>query len=247
MFVNKEIRWMSKSEEDGYAEVSKSENGQIEIQFYNPEGKLKRVSQYSFFGKERQIKEGVTTYYYPNGADSLICNYTNDKIEGPCYTFYPDGKPQLIISYKNDLQNGFLVQYYPSGQLRRKEYHEDGKCLGGKLFAETGEELEFYPYEIMPEFPGGEEALSAYITRTLRYPVSAVENGIMGRVITGFSVDEEGKVCDIVIRRGVSLELNSEAVRVLEKMAEEITWTPGKLDGKLVKVKYITPIVFRLQ
>ena len=98
--------------------------------------------------------------------------------------------------------------------------------------------------EQMPTFPGGDQALMAYIGKNLRYPAIAQENGIQGRVICQFVVGRDGQVRDVVVVRKLDPSCDKEAVRVLSGMPK---WIPGKQNGKAVSVKYTVPIVFRLQ
>ena len=58
-----------------------------------------------------------------------------------------------------------------------------------------------------------------------------------------FIVDENGDVIDPQIIKGLTLELNKEAVRVVREMPD---WRPGKVNGETVKTYYTTPITFRL-
>ena len=94
-----------------------------------------------------------------------------------------------------------------------------------------------------PEFPGGPKAMMEYLTTNMRYPQIAKENGIQGRVILQFVVDETGKVTDPKILRGVDPALDLEAIRLVEAMPQ---WTPGKQDGKAVAVRYTVPVSFKL-
>ena len=94
-----------------------------------------------------------------------------------------------------------------------------------------------------PEFPGGTKAMMEYLKTNMRYPQIAKENGIQGRVILQFVVDETGKVTDPKILRGVDPALDLEAIRLVEAMPQ---WTPGKQDGKAVAVKYTVPVSFKL-
>ena len=98
--------------------------------------------------------------------------------------------------------------------------------------------------EVAPQFPGGPKELMSWLGQNLRYPVKAQENGIQGRVILQFVITKEGKVADIKIMRGVSPELDEEAVRVIKAMP---AWTPGKQDGQAVNVRYTLPVTFKLQ
>lgn len=101
----------------------------------------------------------------------------------------------------------------------------------------------YYKVEEMPKYPGGEEALRVDIAKTVKYPEEAVKKGIQGKVYVTFVVNEQGKVVDSKIARGVAPSLDKEALRV---MGELKTWTPGKQKGKLVKVSYTVPINFAL-
>ena len=98
--------------------------------------------------------------------------------------------------------------------------------------------------EETPQFPGGSKELMSWLGQNIRYPVKAQEAGIQGRVILQFVVTKEGKVAGIKIVRGVSPELDEEAVRVVKAMP---AWTPGKQDGQAVNVRYTLPVTFRLQ
>ena len=109
---------------------------------------------------------------------------------------------------------------------------------------QEGEEV-FYIVEEMPTFNGGEPAseFRIFVSRNLRYPESAEENGIEGRVIIQFAVDKNGDVVDPVVVRSISPELDKESLRVVSSSPK---WTPGKQGGKAVKVLYTFPINFIL-
>ncbi len=98
--------------------------------------------------------------------------------------------------------------------------------------------------EVMPEYPGGVNALMSDIVAAVKYPEEAKKNGIQGKVYVSFVVDEKGKIKDTKIARGVDPSLDKEALRVVSGL--EKTWTPGKDKGKTVKVAYTLPINFAL-
>jgi len=102
----------------------------------------------------------------------------------------------------------------------------------------------FTVVEQEPEFPGGTKALMEYISKNLRYPAFAAENGIQGRVTLSFVVEKDGSVTDIQEMRSPSEDLTKEAKRVVQSMPK---WKPGKQRGKPVRVKYMLPVTFRLQ
>lgn len=102
----------------------------------------------------------------------------------------------------------------------------------------------FVMVEKMPQFPGGQDGISDFIAKTMQYPVIAQENGIQGRVTCSFIVNTDGSISDIEVIRGIDPSLDKEALRIIGEMPK---WTPGTQRGKAVKVKYTTPITFRLQ
>jgi protein TonB len=97
--------------------------------------------------------------------------------------------------------------------------------------------------EVMPEFPGGKEALFAYIGKNLKYPEQAVEEGVEGVVFVTFVVEADGKITGVKVLRGIGFGCDEEAVRVVRGMPN---WTPGKQLGKAVRVKYNLPIRYKL-
>ena len=106
------------------------------------------------------------------------------------------------------------------------------------------EEVIFQVVEEMPKFPGGLQEAMVFIGKNIKYPVEAQQAKIEGRVIVRFVVGRDGSVSDVEVMRGVSPELDAEAVRVVSMMPK---WIPGKQRGKAVAVKYTMPIMFRLQ
>lgn len=98
--------------------------------------------------------------------------------------------------------------------------------------------------EQMPTFPGGQGELMQFISKKLKYPTIAAENGVQGRVVCQFVVGSDGKVRDVKVLKTLDPYCDKEAIRVIMAMPH---WIPGKQNGKAVSVKYTVPIIFRLQ
>ena len=98
--------------------------------------------------------------------------------------------------------------------------------------------------EKMPQFPGGEKAINEFISKTLQYPVIAQENGIQGKVVCSFIINQDGSVTDAEVVSGVDPSLDREALCIVSAMPK---WTPGTQRGKAVRVKYTMPVTFTLQ
>ncbi|PWK71425.1 outer membrane transport energization protein TonB [Mucilaginibacter oryzae] len=101
----------------------------------------------------------------------------------------------------------------------------------------------FTAVENVPEFPGGLEAFGKFLGRNIKYPATAREQKIQGRVIITFIVEKDGSLSNEKIVRGITGELNNEAMRVI---ALSPKWKPGIQNGRPVRVQYSVPINFSL-
>ncbi len=106
------------------------------------------------------------------------------------------------------------------------------------------EEEIFVAVEQQAEFPGGQAALMKWLSNNIRYPESAQQNDIQGRVIVKFVVEKDGSIGTATIAKGVDKDLDREALRVVKKMPK---WQPGKNNGVAVRSYFTLPVTFRLQ
>ena len=90
----------------------------------------------------------------------------------------------------------------------------------------------------------GYNGLKEYLRLTVKYPASAEENGVQGRVLCSFVVGRDGQLSDIKAQKSVDPSLDKEAIRVISSMPR---WKPGTQNGKPVAVRYYVPVTFRLQ
>jgi protein TonB len=95
--------------------------------------------------------------------------------------------------------------------------------------------------EIMPEFPGGTEALKRFLIRNLRMPENNLEEGAQVKVIARFVVGADGRVRDIEIILPADAEFNAEVKRVIAKMPD---WKPGSQNHRNVAVYFNLPVNF---
>ncbi|GAB2594047.1 energy transducer TonB [Spirosoma areae] len=110
--------------------------------------------------------------------------------------------------------------------------------------AEPKTEGVFILVEQQPEYPGGMEALRAFLRSTLKYPGTAASAGISGRVFVHFVVNTDGSLADIQVLKGIGFGCDEEAIRVIQKMPR---WKPGKQSDRAVRVTYNLPISFTLE
>jgi protein TonB len=96
--------------------------------------------------------------------------------------------------------------------------------------------------EQMPQFVGGEEALSEWIEDNISYPLMADVYSIEGRVIASFDINEDGSISNIQVDEYADPILADEVVNRLQYMPN---WIPAMQNGRNVKVNYSLAIVFR--
>ncbi|MEJ2005645.1 MAG: energy transducer TonB [Cyclobacteriaceae bacterium] len=95
----------------------------------------------------------------------------------------------------------------------------------------------------MPVPEGGYEAFYTYIMQEMEYPSQARKRQVEGKVFISFLVDEFGNMTEIKIAKGIGSGCDEEVLRVLKNAPK---WKPGWKDNKLVRVRMILPVAFRL-
>lgn len=162
-------------------------------------------------------------------------------------TISPKGTP-LTVSYKKDKELKQKALFLSSDQEKLMPAFLD-IVSSAKMHREAqiskaiSEGRVFDVVEQMPEFPGGQAALLRWISENVKYPATAEENGIQGRVVCTFVVECDGSVTEVQAARSVHPSLDNEAVRVLSMMPK---WKPGTQNAKPVRVKYTVPVTFHL-
>lgn len=203
----------------------------------------------------------ISTYYYTDtisdkgkiitqnktGQVKSICEYSDLKLKtrnGMSSVFYENGAPKSKSTYKDGYIEGELTTYYLSGQLKRRDYYENGTLRSGNCYSSSGQDTAYFLYEIMPQYPGGQEAMVKFLSTNVKYPKKARKKGIEGQVAVKFTIDENGLVINAIITKSVDPLIDEEALRVINAMPK---WTPGMQDGESVPVMFMLPIRFYLK
>ncbi len=98
--------------------------------------------------------------------------------------------------------------------------------------------------EVMPEFPGGYQALSEFLQKQLEYPAEAIKRGEQGKVLVAFVVEKDGSPSHFKIKNHATPTLDAAAIKVLKKMPK---WKPGTVKGQTVRVRYVLPVYYKLK
>lgn len=118
----------------------------------------------------------------------------------------------------------------------------------------------------LPGFPGGDQALRAYLSRNVHYPRAAANYGIQGQTLLEFTINVDGSISDVVVREnvitddskiktnGFSNDKHDIRQRALDQFAEESLrviksmpkWNPGVRFGIPFKTRFELPINYKI-
>ena len=140
-----------------------------------------------------------------------------------CEEYYYDEDDGIL--YEQDCSEPYVVEPVTLPVIEPKE--------------DKPEDDFFVVVEQMPQLLGGLAALQGKVS----YPEMAREAGTEGRVTVQFIVNEQGRVENPRVIRGIGDGCDEEAL----KAVQSARFTPGMQSGRPVRVQYSLPIVFRLQ
>ncbi|MBQ2188112.1 MAG: M56 family metallopeptidase [Bacteroidales bacterium] len=184
-------------------------------------------------------EESYVTFADPMEINLDGENYTLDINSVKKEKTFKLGDHKLFAKNNHDERNSYTVT------VDGKPF--DLKYLVSMIFDEAAAEADgdevCLSAEKYPEFPGGTTALFDFINKNVKYPKSARDKGIEGRVFVQFVVEKDGSLSSFTVLRGVSDDINAEALRVVKLMPK---WKPGMQEGKPVRVQYVLPFKFQL-
>lgn len=97
---------------------------------------------------------------------------------------------------------------------------------------------------IMPEYPGGEQALLNYLKSKSKFTQMARENNISGTMYVSFVVNEKGKVVMPKIERGLGFGMDEMLLNVINTLPD---FSPAEQNGRKVKIRMMLPVKFELK
>ena len=164
-------------------------------------------------------------------------------------SFNADGTPSNHIQMKEEENNGegisYSVEPFSIATGEGNNTTISSNDLKVKITFPTEDKDSVYNQpEVMPEFPGGMDAMMKYLSENIKYPEQAKEKNTQGRVLVTFVVEKNGSISNVKVVKGIGNGCDEEAVRVISAMPK---WKPGMQNGKKVRVSFAIPISFKLQ
>lgn len=99
--------------------------------------------------------------------------------------------------------------------------------------------------ETKPRFQDGDlNAFRNWVMSQIHYPEETLKSGKSGRVIIEFIVKKDGSVGDVSLLETFDKAAGEESLRVIKSSPR---WTAGMNNGKVVNVKFVIPLEFRIQ
>lgn len=171
---------------------------------------------------------------YITGEQFNTGGYKDPKLEiphGDFVYFYANGFKESQGRFKEGYKVGTWKRWNFEGKAKPDRYYPDEDF---KRTTRTSKPA---------KFPGGMQALQAFVNDSLQYPKEAVERKLEGTVYVNFTIDSSGEVSHPLVSDGVHYLLDEEALRFVSSLP---SWTPASKNGMPVESNYIIPIVFDL-
>ncbi|MBK7866287.1 MAG: energy transducer TonB [Ignavibacteriales bacterium] len=135
-----------------------------------------------------------------------------------------------------DIDKGDLLTLDKQGKFKDKETYKkttekDGKAKGPK------DNTYYTAVPYMPVPIGGFESIQSKAI----FPQAAKDAGISGTVYITAFIDELGNVNSVVLTKGIHPACDNSALSAVRRTK----FSPGKKDGKPVKVQMLIPVTFK--
>jgi len=159
-------------------------------------------------------------------------------LHGERKEWYSTGQLYFECSYFDGKKDGEFNAYWTDASVERKEEYIIGERISATCFDQKGNRIECDDFEKRTQFPGGDEALYAFLANNMQYPTGARESGT---VYINFTVEVDGEITNIRILRGIGGGCDEECIRVIELMPR---WTPAYLGTKTIRTQFNLPLKF---
>ena len=208
-----------------------------------------------------QIRNGKKTQVQALRKVRII-NYSELSAPPPIEKIYipPEPEPEKEVSVQKVKVEKYVAPVVvqeevaePEEMMTMEEVKKDLASTDNTIKASDGDELlvampvaQVVVSDVTrnPEFPGGKEAMMAWLDSHLKYPAAAKRMGIEGKVVVAFMVDENGKISDTSIVESLHRLCDREAIRLVKSMPD---WIPGERNGVKSAVECSISVLFDLQ
>ena len=105
----------------------------------------------------------------------------------------------------------------------------------------------YFVQDIQPEFKyenclNTPDACKKYFMKNFKMPKTLEDNGYQGNIIVSFIVEKDSSISHIRLNRGMGEALDKYVIETVKTMHK---WTPGFVNGKKVRSRFILPVSVR--
>jgi hypothetical protein len=232
------------------------------FRYFYPNGNLKSLETYA-----HNKKAGLHLSFFEDGTLKDSAFYLNGHVKGEANGWYKNGNQSFKI-IMDDNGNGIVTKWFPDGQPseagrlknfdgkngRWQYFHSNGKVSGVELY-EMGllKSYQYFNEDGSPEedtvtinrplsFPGGTKAWSKYIDGQIFFPEGLdVKNGYRAVLLITATIDENGKVTDVLVDLPLNPRLDKIAINALLKSPK---WIPAKEHNRRVSSTFSQYVSF---
>ena len=163
-------------------------------------------------------------------------------------TIRTEAQEKLVEQPKSDevrlVEEDVELQLEPPEPAEQQEIKENPENKEQPEVVDMYDEpVDFRVVEDLPQFPGGAAEFMKWLTKNLKYPPSAQQRKVRGKVVAQFIVNTDGSVSDLELVQKLEASCDREVLRVLQMMPK---WQAGIMNAKPCRTKVCIPIVFNL-
>ncbi len=197
---------------------------------YEKELRVGKWEQFHWNGKIQSEIFYAKNAYIKSVWDSLG-NQQVANGNGKIITWFANGKILEEGSLKNGMRQDFWHGFYSDGKPHYEEFYQNNELIKGISSSKRGER---YTYDQSSNYPfpvGGINSFKEYLKKNNKAPSLGVKERGLVKVV--FDVDEEGKLSNITILKGLCQQCDQEALRLIK---EGPAWRPSLVHGH-IKIK----------
>ncbi len=181
--------------------------------------------EYSVLKSDKSIREGEYLRVI-NGKTSIEGTYKNGQKASKWKFYNYNGKVELEIDYSSG-----EVKYLTTDTLTKTEITVESNLN---------------PNNDRPVLNiSSSYLILSYLMQHLKFPQSAREEGISGKVIIAIKINAKGKIYDYVVNTSVDKSLDEEALRVIKLIPLE--FLPAYKNGIPIDSEIQIPVRFKFQ
>lgn len=201
----------------------------------------------------KQFKQGKYQAFSLFGSRLICEGYYKNNLKDSLWTFY-SLKEKVIETglYKEGKKTGTWKSFHPDGSVNiefdftnnKLMYYQPPKPDTGKYKVINGIDTTKAYLDQPPIYLDGSERFWAVMITGIRYPASARQKNMQGKVIVAFTINQQGDASNYHIKHSIGADCDEEALKAVKRSGGN--WLPAILNGKPVAVEYEVPLTFTM-